>query len=341
MSNQPAPDAHPLDLILEAVNAMFTRLRHSQTDEPLPPPVAASHRSVAYIEAFWPHVARLIADDPRRLGMSFTLDGQRRGIEDLRRDAELRRYAGNDLFALQILVPMRVMSELLNAATAAWATQLRAQGMGCPLRFSLDAEEFVSLRTLLPDNDSDSENSKSPVGANAPTLVMGGTTTAITLCWNLLWRMPAAYRELTGNNVDRASMDELWSATRELIFRIGSGSLIAFVSFASALASDPAAMLWERTSDLSLARVDSRYVWIVSDALFKRVLATVNRIHLAQQGHYIGCAALHARATPLALAGEASDNSDGARQPTIFAELLRWITAVARAEYFPIFPAAR
>ncbi len=337
MSNPATPAVHEVDLIVDAVNAMFTRLRHSHHEPPLPPPVAASHASVAYIDAFWPHVARLIASDPRGLGMSFEVDGQRRELADARRDADLRARAGNDLFAVQILAPMRVMNELFNAATAAWAKELRAQAMGCPLRFALDAEQFVSLRTLLPDE----EDHDSPIGANAPTLVMGGTTTAINLCWNLLWRLPGAYRELTGTHVDRATMAELWNGTREMIFRIGGGSLIAFVSFASACTSRADALLWPGMNDLALARVNGRYVWTMNDALFQRMLATVNQIHLAQQGHYVGCAALYARAAPLALTGEHSDDGDGARQATIFSELVRWITTVAHAEYFPLFPVSR
>jgi hypothetical protein len=337
MSNPPSASAHEVALILDAVNAMFTRLRHSHNEPPIPPPVVASHTSVDYIEAFWPHVARLIADDPQGLGMSFELDGQRRDLDMARRDPELRARAGNDLFALSILAPMRVMNELLNAATSAWARELRSQGMGCPLKYSLDAEQFVSLRTLLPHRD----DGDSPVGANAPTLVMGGTTTAITLCWNLLWRLPSAYRELTGAHVDRATIDELWAATRELIFRIGGGSLIAFVSFASACTSRVDALLWEGMNDLQLARVEGRFVWTMNEALFQRMLETVNRIHLAQQGHYIGCAALYARAAPLALLGEQSELGDESRQPTVFSELVRWITAVARAQYFPVFAARR
>jgi len=337
MSNSAGPRVHEVDLILDAVNAMFTRLRHSQTEPPVPPPVEASHISADYIEAFWPHVAALIAADPHCLGMSFTVDDQRHDLDIARRDPELRARAGNDLFALSILAPMRIMNELLNAATAAWAKELRAQGMGCPLRYFLDAEQFVSLRTLLPHRDDDA----SPVGANAPTLVMGGTTTAITLCWNLLWRLPSAYRELTGRHVDRATMDELWSATREMIFRIGSGSLIAFVSFASSCTRRVDALLWEGMKDLSLTQVEGRFVWTMNEDLFQRMLEMVNRIHLAQQGHYVGCAALYARATPLNLSGEQSDTSDGARQPTIFSELVRWITTVARAEYFPVFAARR
>jgi hypothetical protein len=337
MTNQTAPSVHDVDLILDAVNAMFTRLRHSQTEPPVPPPVTASHVSVDYIEAFWPHVARLIAQDPRGLGMSFEAKGQRRDLDIARRDPDLRARAGNDLFALSILAPMRIMGELLNAATADWANDLRAQGMGCPLRYALDAEEFVSLRTLLPHREDDDK----PVGANAPTLVMGGTTTAITLCWNLLWRLPGAYRELTGQHVDRDTMDELWSATREMIFRIGGGSLLAFVSFASACTSRVDALLWEGMTDLNLAKVDGRFVWTMNEAFFQRMLEMVNRIHLAQQGHYVGCAALYARAAPLALSGELSEISDGGRQPTIFSELVRWITTVARAEYFPVFAARR
>lgn len=335
MPDTPAAQEHEVELILDAVNAMFTRLRH-HAEPPLPPPVAASHESVAYIEAFWPQVARLVAADPKGLGMSFELDGARRSLDDARRDPELRALAGNDVFALGVLAPMRVMSELLNAATAAWATELRGAGMGCPLRYAVDAERYVSLRTLLPHRDE----SDSPVGANAPTLVMGGTTTAITLCWNLLWRLPGAWRELTGTPIDRETLNELWLATRELLFRIGSGSLIAFVSLASACTPHPDAPLWQGMGDLSLGRGEGRYGWRMNEAFFQRVLETVNRIHLAQQGHYLGCAALYARAAPLALEGEAPDTG-GARQPTIFSELLRWITVVARATYFPVFPPRR
>ena len=335
MTQASTPQVHDLDLILNAVNAMFTRLRHT-AEPPLPPAVQASHESVAYIEAFWPQVARLVAADPAGIGMRFEVDGETRSLDDARRDPELRALAGNDLFALGVLAPMRVMSELLNAATAAWARELRSAGMGCPLRYTVDAERYVSMRALLPHR----EPGEGPVGANAPTLVMGGTTTAITLCWNLLWRLPEAWRELTGTRVDRETMDELWLATRELLFRIGGGSLVAFVSVASACSSDPDALLWDGMRDLSLARVDGRYLWRMNEAFFQRTLETVNRIHLAQQGHYVGCAALYARAAPLALVGEAPDVV-GTRQPSIFSELLRWLTVVARSAYFPVFPPRR
>ncbi len=178
MSNPDSPPAHEVALILDAVNAMFTRLRHSHTEPPIPPPVVASHVSVEYIEAFWPHVARLIADDANGHGMSFEFDGQRRDLEMARRDPELRAHAGNDLFALSILAPMRVMNELLNAATSTWAKELRAQGMGCPLKYSLDAEEYVSLRTLLPHRD----DGESPVGALIPG-VLDSAAKSSSDCW--------------------------------------------------------------------------------------------------------------------------------------------------------------
>jgi hypothetical protein len=93
--------------------------------------------------------------------------------------------------------------------------------------------------------------------------------------------------------------------------------------------------------ELTLVRDGERHTWMMSAALFERVVEMVGRIHAAQQGHYVGCAALYARAAPLALAAPYADAVEDARQSVIFAELLRWMTAVARAEYFPLFPPAR
>ena len=340
MTTSPLPSAREVTLVLDAVNAMFARDRHAQTDaEAMTPALAASHASVAYIEAFWPHVARLIADDPRQLGLSLaTPDGSRRTLVDARRVPEVVAAAAGDLMMLQILAPMRMMSEVLNSATAAWAQQLRTGG--CPLRYSVEADDYVSLRTLLPDQPAPG----SAVGANAPTLVMGGTTTAVTLCWNLLLRLPGAYREATGKVPTRGQLERLWSMTRELIFRIGGGSLAAFVGLASACAERQSDLIWAGMHDLGLSEVESRWAWTMNEALFGRVLAMIKQIHLAQQGHYVGCAALYARAPALPLASDAvcdaANDVDGGRLPTIFGELVRWITAVAQVEYFPLFASA-
>jgi len=328
------PDSRPLDLLLEAVNAMFTRVRHGTSEHAA---AQASSESAHYIAAFWPHVARLIADDPRALGLSLpiTTDGARRSLKDVRRAPEVLAAAGDDRLALAIVAPLRMMTEVLNAATAAWASELRAGD--CPLPFAVEAERYVSLRMLLPLR----EGPAGQVGANAPTLVMGGTTTALTLCWNLLWRLPQAWRELHGTVIDRGSLEQLWLATRELMFRIGSGSLTAFVALASGCAPNPQASLWPGMQELTLVRDGERHAWMMSAALFERVVEIVGRIHTAQQGHYVGCAALYARGTPLALAAAHADAVEDVRQAVIFAELLRWMTAVARAEYFPLFPPPR
>ena len=335
MVDDPVPALHSVDDILDAGNAMFTRLRHMrQTADDDHPALTASRSSAEYIQAFWPHVVQLIDADPRRLGLSVraSAGAQARTLADVKRALPTANWAraalARDADAIHMLAPLRMMSEALNAATANWAGALQREPGNCP--YAVDASRYVSLRALLPRR----EGTSGPVGANAPTLVMGGTSTAITLCWNLLHRLPPAYREFKGVAPDTTTLELLWGHTRELMFRIGSGSLATFVAFASACSSQADALLWDGARDLGLSTVAGRPVWTMNDALFKRFVAMLGEVREAQQGHYVGCAALYARVAPLPLADDVADAADG-QQPTVFAELLRWLTAVARAEYFP------
>lgn len=340
MTTDSTPALRSVDDVLEAANAMFTRLRHTRQaaadGEHLS--LAASRASADYIQSFWPHVVRLVEADPRKLGLSVPAPAgaQHRTLEDVRRALPASNWASagllGDPLATSMLAPLRMMSEVLNAATASWAREFQAGPGRCPLEFTVDASRFVSLRALLPRRQGE----PGLIGANAPTLVMGGTSTAITLCWNLLYQLPRAYREFAGAEPDRHTFEQLWVQTRELIFRIGSGSLSTFVAFASACSSQSGALLWDGARDLGLSTVAGRPVWTMNDALFQRFVGMIESMRESQQGHYIGCAALYARAEPLPLAPEFADHADG-RQPTVFAELLRWLTAVARAEYFPQF----
>ena len=329
--------------VLEETNKLFTRLRHSN-QPPSPGQHAcleASHTSVAYIRAFWPHVASLIDADPRKLGMSVLVpvDGspRRLGVDDIRRSfvdsGSLPSDEQEADLITSVLAPLMMMVELLNSATASWAEQLAAGAGQCPLSLEVDPSRFVSLRTLLPHR----EEGRSPVGANAPTLVIGGTTTALIMSWNLLYQLPRAYRELEGKEADRQTIEQLWENTRELIFRIGSGSLASFVALASACSSDSEAVLWDEAHGLGLASRGGRHVWTMNSSLVERFQQMFSDVRNAQQDHYVGCAALYARTDPLPLATEFAGVCEAGKQPTVFAEFIRWITAVARAEYFPRF----
>lgn len=333
-----------LEDVLDATNAGFTRLRHTR-DAPAGKTheaVEASHSSVAYIQAFWPHVAALIESDPRKLGLSVVMPVkgrvQRVEVGDVRDSIVGSVPAPRDerevLRVASALAALRIMTDVMNAATGNWANELQG-GTGCPLDFDLDAERYVSLRALLHRR----ENDPGAVGANAPTLVMGGTATALAMCWNLLYRLPGAWRELHGTEISRESLEQQWASARELIFRIGSGSLTAFVAFASACASDTKVLLWDGTADLGLAEHDGRTVWTMNAGLYDRYLQHVASVRDAQQGSYVGCAALYARTEPLPLDPAFADPLESGRQTTVFAEVLRWMTAAARAEYFPLFEA--
>ena len=297
-----------------------------------------------YVRAFWPYVARAIAADPAGLGLSTVLP---RGEERIELNAAAMReaYCADPAVAGSaadkrrrgsVLSALALMQQVLGAATAAWAADLTALPRRCPLDYLVDARHFVSLRMLLPRRGEQADR----VGGNAPTLVMGGTATALTMCWNLLDQLPRAWRELTGTALDAGSAEQVWRDTRELVFRIGGGSLTAFVASRCLLLAQADAMLWDGAQDLGLVRRGERLAWTVSSALAARHRALVEDLEAAQAGHYVGCAALFARTAPLPLATAWADAVDEDRDQPVFAELLRWVTAVARQHYFPTLDAA-
>ena len=335
-----------IDDVLEATNRRFERVRHPRgaaADAPHPA-ARASAESVAYIDAFWPHVHAAIEADPERLGLSATV--MRDGSEHVIRAADMReamladaRFAAAPDEKLRrgtIMSAIAVMSQNLNHATAIWAEDLTSLPRRCPLDYLVDARRFVSLRMLLPLRGEQADR----VGGNAPTLVMGGTATALTMCWNLLAQIPRAWRELTGAPLTAADAEQLWIDTRELVFRLGGGSLAAFVALASACSSQAGAMIWDRAGELGLALREGRNVWTMTPALKRHYDEMLEEVAAAQHGHYVGCAALYARAPALPLAETWADPVDTAREQQVLAELVRWITAVARAYYFPLFDTA-
>ena len=329
---------HPVDEVIEQSNALFARLKHPRQKPADGEPVCvhASFESAEYIRAFWPHLRRLIHADPRKLGLSVEQPGDRLEIGEIQRSILDRGDSlGNETevrLMTTTIAPLTMMSRILNEATDGFAEDLSSGRGRCPLSFELDPARFVSLRTLFPRKDRQGR-----VGGNAPTLVMGGTATAVAMCWNLLHRMPRAYYECEQIELDRDTAEQIWAQTRELIFRIGGGSLAAFVALASACSSDAAALKWDGAKDLGLATSAGRYVWTMNSALLGRFDEILTTVRESQKGHYVGCAALFARAEPLPLSPDFADAVSDDREPTVFSELIRWITAVARAEYFPQF----
>lgn len=327
-----------VDEIIDKTNASYTRLRHvrESLSSDAHGCLRASHKSVAYISDFWPQVAQLIDSDPRRLGLSVPVGEGRFDVEEVKNTILQRLSGESDERHTRIMAgtmaPLTLMTRLLNEATGLWADRLQEASDPETLDFELDPSLFVSLRTLLSRKDS-----HGAVGGNAPTLVMGGTATAVAMCWNLLYQTPRAYRDLVGREIDRQGVESLWDQTRELIFRIGGGSLTAFVAFASACSSDANKMLWDGAGDLGLVEEGDRYVWVMNEALFARYNQILESIESSQESHYVGCAALFARSDPLALNIEFADDVPTGRDPSVFSEIIRWITAVARSEYFPEF----
>ena len=326
-----------LDDLLRDINALFERHRHSRRDTS--PCVHASFASTHYIEAFWRHLIAVVSTDPSGLGMLArqSINGQQHELclEDVYRkithggpppgeDREFRRVAG-------VLAPMIMTDAVLNSATQSFAESFQIPE-NCDLAFEVDAEQFVSLRTLLPLRDDGGR-----VGANAPSLVMGGTSTAVKMCWNLLLRAPRAVAELTGQEAERAQLEKVWRDTRELIFRIGAGSLVAFVALASACTDDANAMLWPAIDDLSLTVEDQQYLWVANQAFVERFNGHLERIRASQQGHYVGCAALYTKVEKLKLRDQ--QQRDSSQETTAFSEILRWISVVAENQYFPLFDA--
>ena len=148
---------------------------------------SASQKSILYIQEFWPHLCNVIRSDPERLGLSLVLNDSREDIilkaDDLKtafledhqetdnRDA-VQKLAG-------ILSSMALMEKTISLASQNWASSFASDKKNM-LPFNIDSDEFVSLRMLLPQK----RQSDTIPRAEAPTLVTGGTMTAVYLCWN-------------------------------------------------------------------------------------------------------------------------------------------------------------
>ena len=150
-------------------------------------------------------------------------------------------------------------------------------------------------------------------------------------------RSDSAYSEAFNKQPSRQTMENIWRDTRELIFRLGSGSLTSFISLASACTSNSASMIWDGMSDVELINRDNRYTWCANDQLVKRYSQIFDNIVEFQNGEYSGCAALFARAKALPLSEKWADKVEITKEQNVFSELIRWITAVARKQYFSCF----
>jgi hypothetical protein len=324
--------------VLMATNKKFKNLNHKKTGPDQNPAVTASHNSVAYIESFWPYLANEILSDLDKLGTSITHnekgETQRISSEELRKNFIEKNTNHPDKQHISrlasILSSAAVMQQVLSAATTNWAAKFDSNEPKCPLSFALDPEQYVSLRVLLPEKST----SKTVPESNAPTLVIGGTSTAVNLCWNFLYRMPIAYKEATGETLDRKSAKRVWSDTKDFLFKLGAGSLTAFVALASACSADTNELIWEGAADLSMEKIGGKFVWKMNGEMYNRYNIILKKIETRQNAHYVGCAALHARSAPLPLSEQWSDQPSKNGDLSIFSELLRWVTAVANKQYF-------
>jgi hypothetical protein len=319
-------------------NKNFTKISHKKASLAQDDSVTASHNSVTYIESFWPFLAHEIASDPDKLGISIVHrekgQSQRISSEELRKNFIAQNDEHPDKAHISrlasILSSAAVMQQVLSAATTNWSENFDAPEAKCPLPFILNSEEYVSLRVLLPEKNTFKKIPQS----NAATLVIGGTATALNLCWNFLYQMPIAYKKETGEVLDKESAKRIWSDTRDLLFKIGAGSLTAFVALASACSADTDDLIWEGASDLSLKKIDGQFIWTMNKEMYGRYNIISNRIKTRQNDRYIGCAALHARSVPLPLSELWSDQPSKDNDLSIFSELLRWVTAAANRQYF-------
>jgi hypothetical protein len=331
--------------IFDEINSQFARARlerNTENDDSFMERNAES-KSIAYIQSFWPHVANAISADPTKLGLSvvgtFQNKTQRLDADTLKQNfIDHPDHQSDPVTAARIggiLSSSAMMQQVLNYAVSTWIKDFDTTPPRCPYPFDLAADDFVSLRMLIPLRKENSGHDN--IGANAPSLVMGGTTTAITMCWNLLNEIPYAYKALTGTTPSRSMVESIWSDTRELIFRVGAGSLTAFVSFASALSSDPSAMVWEGCAKLSLTKEKERFVWTMDDELAKNITQIHKTISAHQGNEYYGCTALYAKTQPLPLNSQWADKVESNREQLVFSELIRWITAIARKQFFSTF----
>lgn len=326
------PSALGLDELLRRATGNFVRQRHtSQSDNPA---VQASVESQKYIARFWLHLIQAIESDPAHLGLSIT---KTTGGQQISYDGYYQRLIANHpdadpqfIRVASVLACTLIMADVLNEVTENFARSLHRES-NIQFPFELDSERFVSLRTLLPLKRASADSS-----SNAPMLIMGGTDTAIKFYWNLLLRSANAFYELEGRDPSRAEIEALWLSARELIFRIGSGSLTSFVSLASACADDASAPLWANTADLSLIRNNGGYQWVVNEKFEERFNNIFHKIHENQRGHYVGCAALYTKVEGLPL----STGGPPVGETTAFSETIRWIDAVAQKKYFSLFTSA-
>lgn len=324
-----------VDALFDESSTRFTRLRHPR--EPSGEPAArASFEAARYVRAFWPYVGEAIAADPERLGLRFARPDGSVVAADALSEAFLARAPSSDPVQRRLaaqLSSQAVMSGLLDAATARWVGDFDGAAPRCPLAFDVAAADYVSLRMLL-GRRGEGDTRPAPT---APVLVMGGTATALAMCWNLLGQAPRAFTALSGREPERDDIERIWHDTRELVFRIGAGPLAAFVAFASACSSTSGAMLWDGAGDLGLAERDGRYAWTMNAALAARYRTMFDRVAADQQGAFVGCTALYTRAPPLPLAPAWAEPAPAGREPSVFGELLRWMSAVARRQYFACF----
>ncbi len=297
-------------------------------------------KSISYIEDFWPYLCEVIYQDPQKLGLTVKLNinSEERLLkaEDLKtgfiKDNSGIGEESSNLKLGSILSSIALMEKSIAQASEKWAHSMKLNPR-YTLPFTLRHKEFVSLRMLFPEKH---KADKAP-SSEAPTLVTGGTMTAIYLCWNLLMRSDSAYSEAFDEQPSRQTMENIWRDTRELIFRLGNGSLTSFISLASACSSNSASMIWDGMSDIELINRDNRYTWCANDQLVKRYSQIFDNIVEFQNGEYSGCAALFARAKALPLSEKWADKVEITKEQNVFSELIRWITAVARKQYFSCF----
>ena len=297
-------------------------------------------KSISYIEDFWPYLCEVINEDPEKLGLTVKLNIDSQEIllkaEELKAAyIEDKGSVGEESSNLKlgsVLSSIALMEKSISLAGEKWAHSMKINPRPT-LPFTLRHKEFVSLRMLFPEKHK-ADNVPSP---EAPTLVTGGTMTAIYLCWNLLIRSDSAYSLACNEKPSRQIMENVWRDTRELIFRLGSGSLTSFISLASACSSDSASMIWDGMSDVELIKTDNRYTWCANDQLVARYSQIFDNIVQFQNGEYSGCAALFSRAKALPLSEKWADKVELKKEQNVFSELLRWITAVARKQYFSCF----
>jgi len=303
-------------------------------------PGTSNNVSVLYVQNFWPYLCEVIKSDPEKLGLSLKITIENEQVllkaEDLKSAYVQDKNGPGDrsvnLKLGSVFSSIALMEKCISVASENWANSL-IEKPDKNLPFKISTNDFVSLRMLLPrKRDLD----RIPQ-AEAPTLVTGGTMTAIYLCWNLLYRSDFAYLERFKKEPTAPIIEQIWKDTRELIFRLGSGSLASFISLASACSSNSSSMIWDGTGDLELIEDNGRFVWCLNNNLEKRYSKILKSVLESQNGSYMGCAALFSRSAALPLPGSDPEWNNELKEQNVFSELLRWITAIARKQYFCCF----